>query len=361
MVPLLPRYIFRQFLPTFGAGLVLFLGVLLMNQFLRLFTTAMVKGLPLWWILSCFARLLPSFASLAVPMAFLVAAMVALGQLADSGEVMAMRSSGFSFFEIAKPFFWTAAALSCLLLLVNHKAGPEGFHSFRRRTNEAGEKMAKIELRPGAFTPLGPWRLYARQADARTGKLEGVYMVKPSRSEGVRVNAARGTIALEAGRGVDLRLEDGELQLPNPDPERYTSGRFQRYSVYLPLSSPPEPHELEIQEMTTRELRARAADAALPRDRRLEYVVEATGRSAGALSPFVFFWIAAPLGLGLRRRARGADFVASLGVMFAFYGLLVVGISLGRRHELLAPTAPWLADVVGLAIGAWLTRRAAAQ
>jgi lipopolysaccharide export system permease protein len=360
-MPILPRYILRQFLPTFGAGLALFLSILLMNQFLRLFTLAVMKGLPLWWILSCFARLLPSFASLAVPMAFLVAAMVSLGQLADTGEVMALRSSGFSFFEIAKPFFWSAVALSALLLLINHKAGPQGFHSFRERTSEAGEKMAKIELRPGAFMPLGPWRLYARGVDSRTGQLEGVYLVKPSESESLRVNADRGKITLEPGRGVDLQLENGQIQLPNSDPERYTSGRFVRYNVYLPLSGPPEPREPDIQEMTTKELRSRVADASLPHDRRLEYIVETASRSAGALSPFVFFWIAAPLGLGLKKRARGADFVASLAVMFAFYGLLVVGISLGRRHDLLAPTAPWLADVLGLMMGAWLTRRAAAQ
>ena len=67
-MPLLQRYIIRQFLPVFGAGLALFLGVLLMNQFLRLFATAMLKGLPLLWILTCFSRLLPSFAALAVPM-----------------------------------------------------------------------------------------------------------------------------------------------------------------------------------------------------------------------------------------------------------------------------------------------------
>jgi lipopolysaccharide export LptBFGC system permease protein LptF len=320
-----------------------------------------MKGLPLWWIVSCFARLLPSFASLAVPMAFLVAAMMTLGHLADAGEVMALRSAGFSFYEIAKPFFWMAVALSALLLLINHEAGPTGFHSFRNETNAAGDKLAKIELRPGAFTPLGPWRLYARGADRRTGKLEGVYLVKPGEKESVRVNAEYGTIKLEPGRGVDLQLEDGELQLPNSDPTRYTSGRFEHYNVYLPLSNPPEQRDLDIQEMTTPQLRARAADSSVPHDRRLEYVVETAARSSGALSPVIFFFIAVPLGLGLKKRARGADFAASLGVMFAFYGLLVVGISLGRRHDLLAPTAPWLADVVGLTIGAWLTKRAATQ
>lgn len=360
-MPILPRYLLRQFAPTFGAGLALFLGVLLMNQFLRLFTLAVMKGLPAGWIIACFARLLPSFASLAVPMAFVVAAMVTLGHLVDTGEVMALRSAGFSYHEIVKPYFWLAVALSAALFYINHRAGPEGFHSFRKRTTEAAQKMAKIDLRSGAFTPLGPWRLYARSADNRSGDLEGVYLVKPSRTEPVRVNAERGRLRVEAGRGVELVLENGQLQLPNKEPERYTSGRFARYRVFLPLVAEAQPRDLDIQEMTSRQLRGRERDPKTTTDKRLEYRVERAARSAGALSPFVFFWLAGPLGLGLKRRARGADFAASLGLMFAYYGLLVIGISLGRRHELAAPVAPWLADVLGLAAGAWLTGKAASQ
>ena len=83
-------------------------------------------------------------------------------------------------------------------------------------------------------------------------------------------------------------------------------------------------------------------------------------RTVGALSPFVFFWVGIPLSMA-KRRSRGADFAASLGVLFVFYGLLVVGVSLGRRHEALADTAPWLCDGVGLLAGIFLSRRAAAQ
>lgn len=359
-LPLVPRYLLRLFLPLFAACLALFLGVLLMNQFLRLFSMAMMKGIPVWWILDCFARLLPSFATLAVPMAFLVSTMLALGQLNGSGELMALRSAGFSFRDITRPFFWTSVALAGVLLYVNHKAGPEGFRSFRRRVGSASQQMARVDLRPRSFTPLGPWRLFARDYDERTGRLEGVYLVKPGEAQGVRVSAEHGTLRLEPGQGLDLQLRDGELQLPNEDPSRYTSGRFQSYRVHLPLSGGPEPpRELDIQEMSSRLLLERAAQSGIAEDRRREYRVEAALRSASALSPFVFFWIAAPLGLGLKRRARGGDFAASLGVLFAFYGLLVAGVSTGRRSDLLAPLAPWLADSVGLCVGAWLTRRAA--
>jgi lipopolysaccharide export LptBFGC system permease protein LptF len=360
-MPILPRYILRLFLPVFGASAALFLGVLMMNQFLRLFSLAMMKGIPAWWILACFARLLPSFSALAAPMAFLVASMVVLGQLADNGEIMALRASGFSYHEITRPLLWTAAVLSALLLFVNHKAGPEGFHSFRKRTSEAARKVARVELRPRAFTELGPWRLYARGASSNTGALEGVYLVKPGQAQGMRINAERGRLLSNPDRGVMLELLDGQLQLPSGEPERFTSGRFERYSVFVPLvPAAASPRELDMQEMNTARLREAAAAAQTPSERRLEYRVEAAARTVGALSPLVFFWVGVPLGLA-KRRTRGADFAASLGVMFVFYGLFVVGVSLGRRHEALADTAPWLCDCAGLAAGFFLSRRAAAR
>lgn len=361
-MPILPRYVLRQFLPIFGACVALFLGVLMMNQFLRLFSLAMMKGIPVWWILACFARLLPSFAALAVPMSFLVAAMVVLGQLTDSGEIMALRASGFSYPEITRPLLWVSIALSALLLVVNHKLGPEGFHSFKKRTTEAAQKVARVELRPRSFTEIGPWRLYARGSDAKTGALEGVYLVKPGQSSGMRVNAEKGKLTSEPDRGITLELLDGQIQLPNNEPERFTSGRFERYSVFVPVTAAAlTPRDPDMQELNTFRLREKSSDPQTPRDRRLEYRVEAAVRTVGALSPFVFFWVGVPLGMGMKKRARGADFAASLAVMFVFYGLLVVGVSLGRRHEAFSSLAPWLGNVAGLAAGVWLTRKAAAQ
>lgn len=360
-MPILPRYVLRLFLPIFGASTALFLGVLIMNQFLRLFSLAMMRGIPAWWVLTCFAPLLPSLAALAVPMSFLVAAMVVLGQLSDSGEIMALRASGFSYREITRPLLWTAVALSVLLLFINHKVGPEGYHSFRKRTTEAAQKVARVELRPRSFIELGPWRLYARGSDSKTGILEGVYLVKPGASQGMRINAEKGKLTSDPERGITLELRDGQLQLPSKEPERFTSGRFKRYSVFVPLSVRAEsPRDLDIQEMTTSVLRARVADPATTIQHRLEYRVEAAVRTVGALSPFVFFWVGVPLGM-TKRRTRGADFAASLGVLFVFYGLLVVGVSLGRRHDILASMAPWLCNCVGMLAGIFLTRKAAAQ
>ena len=54
----------------------------------------------------------------------------------------------------------------------------------------------------------------------------------------MRVNAEKGKLASDPGRGVTLELLDGQLQLPNNEPEKFTSGRFERYSVFVPLTLP---------------------------------------------------------------------------------------------------------------------------
>ncbi len=357
---ILPRYVLRLFLPIFGVSAVLFMGVLMMNQFLRLFSLAMMKGVPAWWILACFSYLLPTLAALAVPMSFLVAAMVALGQMNDGGEIMALRASGFSYHEIVRPLLYLSITLSALLLVVNHALGPDGYHSFKKRTTAAAQKIARVDLRPRSFTRLGPWRLYARGVDPKTGFLDGIYLVKPGTAGGMRVNAKTGSLSSDPVRGITLELHNGQIQLPSKAPTLFTSGRFERYSIFVPLTATAAPRELEIQETNTWRLHSKAVDPATTQDRRREYRVEMVARTAVSLSPFVFFCVGVPLGMA-KRRTRGADFAASLGVMFLFYGLLVMGVSLGRRHEALALLAPWLCDGVGILAGFFLTKKATAQ
>ena len=363
-MPILPRYFLKIFLPIFLVCLAMFLGVLLMNHFIKIFNMAVMRGISPLWIATCFARLLPFISSLALPMAFLVALLLTLGQLAEGGEIMALRASGFSFMEMTWPFLAVGVMLSGLLFYMNHKASPEGFHSFRNKYAQAAQQLARLDLEPRTFMKLGPWRLYSEKVDKKTGNMEGVYFLRQGRTQedkGVRINALRGRMNIAKGKAVTLELEDGDILVPNPDPEKYSAGHFKRYRVEIPLAGFPLERSPDIQEMNSSRLRELIRDPATDLQHRLEYKVELAVRSAAALSPFVFFWIAVPLGLQPGRSKRGASFAFSLGILFVFYGLIAVGIALGRRHENLSYAAPWLSDITGLALGVLLTKRVAGR
>ncbi len=361
-MPILSRYFLRIFLPLFMLCLAVFTAVLMMNQFLRLFNLALMKGISPLWILGCFARLLPFMCSLAVPMAFVVALLLAFGQLADGGEVLALRSCGFSFVEMTWPFLALSIALSGVLLYLNHKASPDGFHAFRNEFLAAGRQITRVDVESQSFMDLGPWKLYADYADAKSGLLDDVYLVRSKGGAGTQIEAKRGRLTVRKGVGATLELEDGELRLPNTDPSKFTSGHFDSYRVDVPASGgvPPE-RTLDIQELSSPRLLEAIRNPKTTPQHKVEYTVELAVRSAGALSPFVFFWLAAPLGLQLGRQSRSRGFVLSLGILFAFYGLLATGIAVGRRRPALASVAPWGADMVGLALGIALVRRVSRQ
>lgn len=357
-VPILSRYLLRSYLAPFALALGVFLFLLLMSHFLRLFNLAMMKGIPLTWILACFARLLPYFLSLALPMAFLVALLLTLGQLSEHGEIMALRASGYSFREMLAPFLALAVLLSLLLLYVNHKASPEGFHSFRNSYTQAASRVSRMDLEPRVLTRIGDWEFYAEVVEPRSGRMSGVRLIKGRGDyKRLRILAPTGSARVEPGRGVRLELLSGSLQWPNEDPTANTTSTFGRYQLFVPFASQESGRPLDMQELNTFRLRGWLKDPALDEQKRREYATETAVRSAGALAPLVLFWIACPLGLSLEKKSRAAGFTLSLAVMFGYYGLLALGIGLGRRSLALSPWAPWLPDAAALALGAWLWRR----
>ncbi|MBI4349202.1 MAG: LptF/LptG family permease [Elusimicrobia bacterium] len=358
-MPIFARYQFRLFFPLFSVCLGVGTAVLLMNHFLRLFNIAVLKGISPVWIVACFARLLPGFLSLAVPMAFLVALLLVLGQLSESGEVMALRSSGFSFADILWPFGVLGLSFSLLLFYVNHKASPEAYHSFKKSYEGAVRQISAIDLEPRTFVELGEWKLFAQATEARTGSLGGIYLVKhKGTNAGLRVEAPEGRLAIDKGRGLTLELKRGTLQLPAREPAWLVTAHFDHYRLFMSFAAAaPADRRLDLQEMNTRRLRERLQDPELDLEHRKEYATEAAVRSVGAASPFVMFWLACPLGLRLEKRAKATGFALSLLVLFLYYGLLAFGISLGRRHVELAPWTPWIPNVAGLAGAALLWAR----
>jgi lipopolysaccharide export LptBFGC system permease protein LptF len=328
-----------------------------MSQFLRIAGLAVAKGVSLFWVAGCFVRLLPSLLSLCIPMAFVVSLMLAFGELADGGEVLALRAAGFSFFEISRPFLAAAALLSCLLFYLNHKAGPEGYHSFRNRTALAAQQISKLDVEPGQFIQIGPWRLYAREADAQNGRLGGIYFVR-AEGGGIRIDAEKGTLSLKNGGGMRLSLENGNIRVLGAEPSRFISGSFRSYEIEAETAGMIGARPLEMQEMNSGHLKEAMRESQTEAQHKVEYAVELAVRSAGALSPLIFFLAAAPLGLSLDRNSRAMGFLLSLAVLFSYYGLTTLGIGIGRRHSEMASLAPWAADVFGVIVGAVLIRRA---
>lgn len=359
-----PRYVVATMLPYLGFGLAIFSAVLFMNQFSRIFNTAVMVGASFGWILYGMSYLFPMVLSLSVPMAFQLAMLLTLTGLNEQGELLALRAAGFSVRQIVWPLFASAVLIMALMMLVNNWISPMGFAKFQESQHMMAESITRLRLEPKTFLNIADWRLYSEEVDNATGRLQDVHLFR-SPAEGamrdsVRVSAPSGRYHVSPGKGFELTLKNGEFQRVDPtDPRRVVMAKFDSYRVFIPFGAPLKKRtNIALTEMATPVIIAEALyNPALVPIRRAEYKIEVATRLAVALAPIIFFYLSCPFGVSLSRTGRAMGMVLSIVILFSFYGLMAVGISVSKKLLWTAWFGPFLPDVAGLVLARVLWRR----
>ncbi|KAF0127120.1 MAG: permease YjgP/YjgQ family protein [Elusimicrobia bacterium] len=358
------RYVLGVFGGFFLLSVFIFSALIVMVNFLQILHEGVLQGFSFLLMSRTLLHLLPNVLALVVPIAFLMALLMSLGQLSRDGEIMALRAAGFSFGRILSPLIWAAAAAALLTAALGGWAGPRGL----KRSNDYVEAMASrithIELRPRTFRRIADWTFYADEADPVTGRLAGVKLTRRVQRAGsepqlMRISAAQGRYGVAPALGIKIELDDGTLsQSAFSARTRLMHGGFSSYRTLIPFfSGDAEARQLRPRELTTPALLGRLSAGVAEAGLDLRYRMEIVSRISVALAPLVFFLLGAPLGLVLDSKARSSGFAASLLVIFLYYGLTVGGMVLSRKDPSLFPWAMMAPTAAGALAGAWLWRR----
>jgi len=95
-VSLLDRYLAKEILLPFGAGLVFLTQILLATQILAQATVLFGSGVAAWDVLRVVLLLTPHLLGFILPVAFLLGAVIGLGRLAEDREIIAIGAAGIS-------------------------------------------------------------------------------------------------------------------------------------------------------------------------------------------------------------------------------------------------------------------------
>ena len=361
------RYIFRELVIPFLFGLSVFTFVLLIARLLRLIELVVNRGVPATNILRIFAYIVPAFLEVTVPMAMLLAIIVAFGRLSADSEMVAFRSSGLSLYQLITPvvIFVTLAGLITAGLTL--WARPWGNRSLRSALFEIARTRASAGIRQQVFNDEFPGLvIYAEEIDATTDVLRHV-LISDDRDEKQRnhIFAREGVMLSDtATETVTLRLRDGFIQ--TSDSRRGTEYQtdFQSYDVSLDLRralAGSEERERDPKEMALGELRQtiatkRAAGTATGLES-----AEYHRRMSLPFACLVFGLAAVPLGIQPARGVRARGFAVSIVLIFFYYILLSAGQALAEQRLLPAVVGLWLPNVVFLVFGAYLFRQAARE
>lgn len=124
----------------------------LLMQFLILYIDLLVgKGLPFGVIIELILTNLASMVVLAIPMAVLVACLMAFGKITELNELTALRAAGVNPFQVIKPVLVVGTILSIFLVWFSNDVLPDANQRARSLFIDIRMKKPGFDLKPGEF------------------------------------------------------------------------------------------------------------------------------------------------------------------------------------------------------------------
>jgi len=233
---ILSKYIVKEHILPFIMALFVLLFVLLANFLLKSIDKFLGKGLDMLLLSEFMFLNLAWILALAVPMAVLVATLMAFGRLSSDNEIIAMRSSGTGFLQLLLPSIGFGTVVTLLMIIFNNFALPEMNHKARLLSSDLTRKRPDLEFEIGYFIDTLPENnilLGGRKDDLFT---DIIIFNKISDISQRTVTANKGTIEMLED-GVLLNLMDGVIHELSSRDDEYRQIFFDHYQVIIPVDN----------------------------------------------------------------------------------------------------------------------------
>ena len=233
---LLFRYTLREHIVPFLMALLVLIFVLLTNFLLKAIDKFLGKGLSFLVLGEYMVLNLAWILALAVPMAVLVATLMAFGRMSGDNEITAIRTSGISYFRLLIPSLFFGIVITLIMMWFNNEVLPETNHKARLLSGDITRKRPDLEFEVGYFIDALPEHrilLGGRDKDLFTDILIFNYQ-----AEGMHRTIMGKTGRIETiDNGVLLHLYDGVIHEIASNQIDYREIRFETYHVVVPVDN----------------------------------------------------------------------------------------------------------------------------
>ncbi|MFZ1282320.1 MAG: LptF/LptG family permease [Ignavibacteriaceae bacterium] len=185
------RYILKAHFFPFIFSLITLIFIFLL-QFLMKFADRLVgKGLDSWVIVKLVVYNLSWMVVLVVPMASLVATLMAFGNLSQNNEVTIMKSSGISLYKMMFAPFLASIVVAYLLFQFNNDVLPDANHQAKILMSDISNTKPTLSLEPGFFSQeVDNYAILVRTIDQNSNWLYQITLYDYSNSAKVNVVTA---------------------------------------------------------------------------------------------------------------------------------------------------------------------------
>ncbi|MBC8018267.1 MAG: LPS export ABC transporter permease LptF [Verrucomicrobia bacterium] len=363
MKRILNLYIIREIASLFVLGIMIFTLVLLMGRLIKLTDLVISRGVPLADVSRMILYLMPSFLVFTIPMAFLLAVLLAFGRLSADNEITVMKAGGISLMQLMPPVVLCGLCAALLTLAASTIGVPWGNSAFKSLSFDVLKQNVAATIREKVFWDDIPGIvMYTEHYDEERHALKGIVIHDGrDRNRPLTIFAADGVIGGTAAQNdIRLALNNGSIHVVGK-PGEYRLIHFGEYIMTIGGSGQGSGLGRNELDMTVAELRQQIDNVATPKAVRLKTQSELHSRFAFPFASLVFAVVAVPLGMQNRRSGKSAGFATSIGILLAYYVVQSLLRTLAEKGNLPPALALWLPNMIFLGLGWYLLRLASLE
>ena len=369
-VTVFDRYILKEWLKILGLILCATMGLMLIQALYDNFRELIGWGVGVGDILLFYATYLPSYFSIALPIALLLSLLFVLSQLHRGNEITAMRSAGLNIFAVTR-WLWVSCIIFCgISLLLNAHVVPTSIEASNRLLenfqirDEARKAASKGDLgivNSVTFDNQREGRMWFFNRYSRVTKT--AYGVTVSELDRARHERAR-LMAREAyldqatrswvftdGREMKFEPESGELIASVAFARKAVAQFHEEPTLMLLIDRRPAQLSLFQLRQIVEYFEAEANPKVLP------YAVRYYGVLADALVPLIILGMAIPFAVAGVRVSPTVGVSKSIGLFFFYYILNTIATSLGGSGLMDPLWAAWLPNIVLIGVATYFFAR----
>lgn len=346
-------YILGEVVGPFLGGVIFFCFIFLMFQVLRLADYIIMHNVPGFVLLKMTSYLMVTFLPTALPVAFLIAVLVAFGRLSADSELVAMKASGVSIYRLTVPVALFSVLVVVLSLALNLEWVPQSQRNFKTTLIRVGNTKIVSAIHEGTFTTgFFDLLVYADKVDSKTNQLEGVFIYDEREPKNpLAVVSKRGQIvrsanasAEELGGSAFLVLQEGNIHRNDLDTGTYQKIDFGQYRLFLKINEGEDNSFEKPRFLSYFDLRERLGVTPPSDPKLVEYKNEFWRRVMDALSPLLFVFLGVGFGTARTRTVRAGAFLTATVVVVIYWGLQTTGVILSQKQLVF----PWVGASVPL-------------
>jgi LPS export ABC transporter permease LptF/LPS export ABC transporter permease LptG len=360
---ILTRYILREVTAHALIGAAIFTFVLFTRDLGHILELVVRASAPLPSVAEIFSFTIPLALIYTLPMSVLVGILIGLSRLAADSEITAMRASGMGVWSFLRVLSIFVLAAWVLALFNGVYVAPRSQAALGHLEDRLKGSQVSFEIRPRVFYEGFPKIvLYVQDVKSAQGAAvwKGIFMADLSDAATPKITLAReGVVVSEGPDRLHLHLIDGSEHETDPNnADHYQIITFQQTDIPIELPSTENKGDesLPASLMSTGALLQKASRSD-PVSARW-YLIEFHRRFALPTACLVLALVGIPLGLSSKKSGKSGGFVLTIALVFTYYVVSLIGVSLARQGKVSPWFGAWLADLAFLGLGLFLLLRA---